>query len=122
MAAQRRQDGKAFDLTARRSFALMNDNYQALLEVLSVTDSFFKLLTNMILQAWEPREMAYGESGQTLETPPLVSSIRHALALRTPESGTHDTVPTHPSVDMEFPDYPTYYDIDMDHLDWSAMN
>ncbi|RJE27188.1 Transcription factor [Aspergillus sclerotialis] len=107
---------------AAEAWEVMNDNYQALLEVLSVTDSFFKLLTNMILQAWEAREMAYGESGQTLETPPLVSSIRHALALRTSESGTHGTVPTNPAVDMEFPDYPTYYDIDMDHLDWSAMN
>ncbi|KAJ5934560.1 hypothetical protein N7466_004107 [Penicillium verhagenii] len=107
---------------AAQAWNVMNDNYQALLEVLSVSDSFFKLLTNMILRAWEAREMAYRESGQILETPPLVSSIRQALAIQTPESTTHGTATTHPAVDMEFSDYSTYYDIDMDHLDWSAMN
>jgi hypothetical protein len=107
---------------ATHAWEVMNDNYHALLEILSVTNNFFKLLTNMILQAWEAREVAYRQSGERLETPQLVSSIRHSLALLTPDAGSHGAGQSCPAVDIGFPDYPTYYDLDVDQLDWSAMD
>ena len=107
---------------ATDAWEVMNNNYHALFENLSLTDSFFKLLTKMILQAWEAREVVYRQSGELLETPQLVSSIRHSLALLASDAGSHGAGQSCPAVDIGFSDYPTYYDLDMDHFDWSAMD
>ncbi|KAH0594816.1 hypothetical protein MHUMG1_07651 [Metarhizium humberi] len=107
---------------ATDAWKIMNDNYHALLEVLSVTDSFFRLLTNMILQAWEARESAYEQSGYPLETPPLVSSIRQGREILIPEECCNGIRQSGSAPEIGSCDVPAYYDIDMDHLDWSAMD
>ncbi|KAK6445709.1 hypothetical protein FP744_10001958 [Trichoderma asperellum] len=107
---------------ATDAWKIMNDNYHALIEVLSVTDSFFGLLTNMILQAWEVRESAYKQSGHPLETPPLVSSIRQSRELLIPEECGNSIKQSGSAPEIGYSDVPAYYDIDMDHLDWSAMD
>ncbi|KAI5460493.1 C6 transcription factor [Mariannaea sp. PMI_226] len=107
---------------ATNAWKVVNENYFALLEVMSGTNSFFKLLTNMILQAWEAREAARGQSREDLDTPQLVLSIRRDLAELIPEEGNDDINQQRSIVDAGFTGHPTYYDLDMDHLDWSAMD
>ncbi len=48
---------------ATEAWQIMSDNYHARLDSLSGQDSFFKLLTSFILQAWEAREAAFKQSG-----------------------------------------------------------
>lgn len=106
---------------APEAWEAMNNNYSALLEVLSVSDRFFTMLTNMILQAWEAREMAYGQSKESLETPQLVSSIRQSQALQTLDANSYKA-DQQCAMEIGPPYYPIYYDLNMDRLDWSTMD
>ncbi len=100
----------------------MNENYSALLEVLSVAEKFFTLLTNMILQAWEVCESSETQPGKPMEPPHLVSSILRSreLHIRHASNCGAGQAPSTSEAGNFY--YSTHYDLDMDHLDWSAMN
>lgn len=65
---------------ARQAWEIMSDNYEAWFGSQFRDDSpFFQIFTKIVLQAWEACEAASKQLGETLTTPRIVSSIRHAL-------------------------------------------
>lgn len=65
---------------ANAAWQVMSDNYHAQTNLLSGGTRFFELLASFVLQAWDARKAAFDESGSSLETPQIVSSIRQRLA------------------------------------------
>jgi hypothetical protein len=59
----------------------MSDNYEARFGFLYRDDSpFFRIFAKIVLQAWEAREVAFRQLGESLTPPRFVSSIRHIMA------------------------------------------
>ncbi|RDW63533.1 hypothetical protein BP6252_11078 [Coleophoma cylindrospora] len=137
---------------AEQAWATMNENYEARLGSLRKDENpFIKIFAKIVLQAWEAREAAIGQLGESLTPPPFVSSIRHIMATTAPSVGNDNDV-TGMGVDdflmpmpMDFGNH-TYnceghagytemgsgvyphilgralLDVDLNQLDWSAMH
>lgn len=66
---------------ARQAWEVMSDNYEAWFDSRLRDDSpFFQIFTKIVFQAWEAREAASEQLGETSTPPRIVSSIRHTLA------------------------------------------
>lgn len=136
---------------ATEAWKVMSDNYHARLHYQSMGENFFKLLTSFILQAWEARMAAFKESGEELVTPDMVLSIRYSLAQMADNPGAWKLNSAMDIGALDFPmsmsmglgsygigghddyallgsgAYPnipglSLQDLDMAHLDWSAMD
>jgi hypothetical protein len=62
------------------AWQVMSDNYHANRSLLSGGSSFFGILANFVLQAWQAREGALSESGLPLEMPQIVASIKQRFS------------------------------------------
>jgi hypothetical protein len=142
---------------AEQAWAVMSDNYEARFGFLYKDDNlFFKIFAKIVLQAWEARELAFMQLGESLTPPRFVSSIRHILA-QTAQSVQDDNIEQpHDAMGIGVNDFllpmpmdfgthmyslerqggyaemgPGIYphmsgraplDVDVNHLDWLAMN
>lgn len=143
---------------AEQAWEVMSDNFEAWLDKDS-NGPFFTIFTKFILLAWEAREAALGELGESLMMPPrIVSTIRNKMSqiaqnaqvtgIQQPENGLDKSIDNFPMLmpmgsdslgllyDMEgqggygvigpgvYPNIPgqSPLDVDMNHLDWSALD
>jgi len=91
---------------AEDAWRVMGDNFHARLDSLSGQGSFFTLLTSFILQAWEAREAAFKQSGESLVTPQIVLSIRESLAQMSSKADVSSALETLGGTEMGFLDFP----------------
>lgn len=130
---------------ADRAWEVMSDNYRVRFGVDKHGEDspFFKIFTDIVLQAWEVREAQVKESAQPLVIPGIVSSIKHTLSQADagqPLGSTNVDFKDFPmSMQMDFVDHGLLYDMGgqetlaaapilspldgcADQLDWSAVN
>jgi hypothetical protein len=85
---------------AEQAWAVMNNNYEARFGFVYRGSPFFKLFAKIILQAWEARELAFQQLGESLMPPRLVSSIKHKIIQSTQSAHTDNTEQSNDVVGM----------------------
>jgi hypothetical protein len=145
---------------AEQAWEVMSDNYEAWFVFVSkdIESPFFKIFNEIVLPAWEAREVAFSQLGEPLMPPRIVSSIRHRVARIAQNAQVADTKQPNGAIDVSTDDLsismpmgsgshemlynmggnggyrvtgPKVYsnvlgrtplDIDVNHLDWAAMD
>ncbi|KAI4153039.1 MAG: hypothetical protein LQ340_002547 [Diploschistes diacapsis] len=93
---------------AEQAWKVMSDNYEVRFGFLHKDDNpFFKIFTRILLQAWNGHEATSKQSGASLPTPRIVSSIRHKLAQIAQNAPTPDTGQPHGATDRGINKFPT---------------
>jgi Fungal specific transcription factor domain len=122
---------------AEKAWEVMSDNYEARFGLLSRDDiPAFESFTKIVLMAWEAREAAFKKSGDTLVTARIVSLIRHNIAELSQDAPNIGKGQPRGATDMGINVFPLSMsmgfgfdmsgqaplDVDVNHLDWSAMD
>lgn len=75
------QDLRRRNKQAERAWEVMSDNYEARCAFVTTNDSpLLPLFANVVLEAWQACEAAYGQTGECLGPPRIVSHVRSQLA------------------------------------------
>ena len=109
------------------AWKIMSDNYLARFSERNLETPMFAVFGKLILFTWNARETAFGQLGQPLTEPEMISSIRKRYG-EFMEDKSLSKIHVAPEEQAEpsmvggtLPDLPTM-DFDIDPLDWSAID
>ena len=100
---------RPFSDQAEQAWEVMSDNYEARFGSLPLEDDnpFFRIFTNIALQAWEAREIRFQRSGESFVTPRIILSIRHKLSQLAQNSQKFEIGLLGSATDMDMHDFST---------------
>ena len=101
---------------AEKCWEVMSHNYEARFMSMKQDDNlFFKIFSRFVLQAWEAREAAFRQLDKALESPWIVSDIKHKVAQMTPNAQNSHIEQPDGAVGMNADDFSMPMPMDFGH-------